>query len=100
MTVEQFIDDLWYTLDKDTQLKPYDASDNFDLTTTGGTRLLRWLNRGIAVLSNFKLRTGEVVEFPQQLKELYFNTATLSGTLAAATSTTATLPSSTLNCSV
>lgn len=94
MTVEDLLGDLFYSLGKNTELDPYNAVGAFDIASEGAQRMLKWLNRGYQVILNWKMPEGTPVRFPHAEAVMHFQTVVVSGTLASATSTTATLDSS------
>jgi len=96
VTVQEFLEDVYEASGNEKDLcpgtYPYTPGvSTFDLTTAGSQRMLRWLNRGYRLISKIKTPDGRPVRFQAVEAELYFSTVTVEGSIAAATSTTATL---------
>lgn len=77
----------------DNELDPYDSGGSLDNTSTGWTRLLRWLNQAYIAVAGWKFRDGSFALHPSMMKRMFVQGATKTGTAEAGADQTITLES-------
>ena len=96
MTAQQLIEDVYKLSGELDYLSPYDASDNFDISTSGAQIVLRALNNAVRQIATWKDRVArQHFRFFAFMEERYVQTSTTSETTAAGSTTTTVELSST-----
>lgn len=98
MTVEKMSIAIWEQLGEPSDLIPGTLDANgvltYESSTTGGTKLLEWINRSIARIVSWKNKRGHIVRFRDLDERVFFQGYELTGTLQSASSTVAVLQTS------
>lgn len=86
MTVQQMAIEAWEQSGRFSDLNPYSdppTNSTFDITTTGGSRLLSYINRGYKSILFWKYPNGRQVRFPiTKRTQMFYSNATTTVTHA------------------
>jgi hypothetical protein len=84
-TAEQMVEELWERIGEPSDLDPYDASGDIDTSSTGWSRMLRALNRGIISVATFRdPQTGRQFRWKDRHQWSYVTFTPASTTTTAA----------------
>lgn len=95
MTVEDMSVEIWELLGEPSDLVPgtLDTNGNltYDSTTTGGAKLLDWINRGVSRILSWKTKQGRISRFRDIDERVFFQGFEVTGTASAGSASTLTL---------
>jgi len=95
MNVEDMSVAIWEQLGEPNDLVPGTLDTNGNLTyssgSTGGTKLLGWINRAVSRILSWKTKQGRIIRFRDLDERVFFQGFEETGTAQSGTSTTITL---------
>lgn len=97
MTVEDMSVEVWEQLGEPSDLVPgtFSAAGSltYDVTSTGGAKLLNWINTGTARILSYKTKQGRISRFRDLDERVFFQGFEETGTATAGSASTITLAS-------